>query len=510
MSNKYLYVIVALLCGIALSVTAYKANCLNFPLTSSQTNTLWQIETQVRFNAKGNAQTVSMWLPKNTERFIVNDEDFFSGDFGLSVAKINKEKKAIWTIREADGWQTLFYRALIEPVNVDLGAIDNAKPTIEKPIFSEIESEIATSILSKTKSSSADSKSFVLQLMTVLSQRYSMDNLSVIVPSGTESRIPLLVQLLALEDIPARQANGFLLTEGNNGSINNWLQVYFNGSWHLFDLKTKQEVPNNLALVMWTGFEEFVTISGAKEVNIKSVLEPKDENLLDFFQLMKNEASHWMIDYSFFSLPLTIQKDFRVLVTVPIGVLLLVLLRNLIGIKTFGTFLPILVALSFRDTGLLAGITLFTIVVMLGLLTRILLDRLALLMIPRVGSILIVVLLFMVTISLLSYKLGINIGLSVTLFLMVILAIMIERMSILWDERGPLEVLIQGIGTIFVAALAYYIMNYDPLQHILFVFPELLLVVLCITMLMGRYTGFKFTELFRFRAFVNDATTRRD
>lgn len=510
MNNNYLYAIVALLFSIAVGLMTYKANALNFPLTSSQSNTLWQIETQIRFNAQGGSQTVNMWLPKETDSFIVNDEDFFSGEFGLSIAKINKQKKAVWTIREANGWQTLFYRALLEPVNSDLGSVDYDVPTIEKPIFSEIQLDIANSIIDKTKSSSANSESFVLQLMTVMSQRYSMDNLSVLVPSGFESRMPLLVRLLALENLPARQANGFLLAEGTNGNIKNWLQVYYNGSWHLFDQGTRQKISSDEALVMWYGFDEFITIKGAKEVNVKSVVEPKDENLLDFFQLMKNEASHWLIDYSFFSLPLTIQKDFRILVTIPIGVLLLVLLRNLIGIKTFGTFLPILVALSFRDTGLLSGIILFTIVVMLGLLTRIFLDRLALLMIPRVGSILIVVLLFMITISLLSYKLGINIGLSVTLFPMVILAIMIERMSILWDERGPLEVLVQGIGTICVATLAYYLMNYDPLQHIMFVFPELLLVVLSITMLMGRYTGFKLTELFRFRAFVDSATTKRD
>ena len=92
---------------------------------------------------------------------------------------------------------------------------------------------------------------------------------------------------------------------------------------------------------------------------------------------------------------------------------------------------------------------------------------------------------------------------------MVILAIMIERMSILWDERGPFEVFKQGMGTIMVAALAFSIMNYQALQHLLFVFPELILVVLSITMLMGRYTGFKLTELFRFRAFIDSENTAR-
>jgi hypothetical protein len=37
------------------------------------------------------------------------------------------------------------------------------------------------------------------------------------------------------------------------------------------------------------------------------------------------------------------------------------------------------------------------------------------------------------------------------------------------------------------------------LTHLMFVFPELLLVVLAITLLLGRYTGYRLSELWRFR-----------
>ena len=509
MNDRFLISIVAALFIVATSVMAYKIFSLNFPLTSSQEKTLWQMETKVRFQADGGAQKVKLWLPKNTERFVVNDEDFFSSDFGLSVLKKEDERQAEWSIREAKGWQTLFHRVLIEPVEVDLGMMDNSKPIIEKPIFSNIENQVVEELLDTTTKESADQESFVLRLINAVSQPDNMDNLSVITPINRGSILPLLVQILAYQDIAARIANGVLLIDGSDGEIHSWLQVYDGNEWQLYDTETKQLVALDQAYVIWTGFDSFVEHSGNSSLDIQTTISPRDENMLEFFQLRKNEAKHWLIDYSFFSLPLSIQQNFRILMTIPIGVLLLVLLRNLIGVQTFGTFLPILVALSFRETGLIAGIVMFTIIVLLGLLTRLCLDRLNLLMIPRVGSILIVVLLFMVTISLLSFKLGINVGLSVTLFPMVILAIMIERMSILWDERGPFEVFKQGVGTITVAILAFFIMNYQALQHVLFVFPELLLVILALTMMMGRYTGFKLTELFRFRAFIDSQNTAR-
>lgn len=490
---------------------AYKIYCLNFPLSQTEENTLWQFETKIRFKAEGGPQKVRAWIPKDTERFVINDEDFFSGDFGLNVSKAGLGNRAEWSIRSTKGFQTLFYRALIEPVEVDLGSMDLGLPIIDDPVFNSIEGEVAAMVIKHAKQTSADHESLVLQLIGALNDRNSMDNLSVLLPAGKESALPVLIRLLAKENIPARIANGVFLTDGSEGSINSWLEVFNGKQWQLFDAITEQVIPKNEALVIWNGLEQFVTVNNrANNVDVKVSLKPRSENLLEFFQLRKNESKHWLIDYSFFSLPLSIQQDFKTLVTIPIGVLLLVILRNLIGIKTFGTFLPILIALSFQETGLVAGVLLFTLVVVLGLLTRQLLDRLNLLMIPRVGSILIVVLLFMITIAVLSFKLGIDVGLSVTLFPMVILAIMIERMSILWDERGPFEVFKQGVGTIMVASLGFWIMNFPALQHILFVFPELLLVVLGITMVMGRYTGFKLTELFRFRAIINSEMTKRN
>jgi hypothetical protein len=94
---------------------------------------------------------------------------------------------------------------------------------------------------------------------------------------------------------------------------------------------------------------------------------------------------------------------------------------------------------------------------------------------------------------------GLERGLSVALFPMVIMTMTIERMSIIWDERGPVEALQQGMGSLGVAALAYLVMTFRYTEHLFFVFPELLLVLLAATLLLGRYTGFRLLELFRFK-----------
>ena len=198
------------------------------------------------------------------------------------------------------------------------------------------------------------------------------------------------------------------------------------------------------------------------------------------------------------------QNVYRVLLTIPLGIALLVVLRNLVGLKTFGTFMPILIALAFRETQLAWGVALFVTVVALGLLIRLYFERLNLLLVPRLASVVIVVVLLMLGISILSHRLHLEQGLSISLFPMVILAMTIERMSIIWDEHSAREAILQGAGSVGVACAAYMVMQNNTLQYLVFVFPELLLVLLSATLLMGRYKGYRLTELWRFRAALRD------
>jgi alpha-L-glutamate ligase-like protein len=105
------------------------------------------------------------------------------------------------------------------------------------------------------------------------------------------------------------------------------------------------------------------------------------------------------------------------------------------------------------------------LVVSLGLSVRFYLEHLKLLLIPRLASILVIVLLLMAMVGVVSYILGIAVGLSVSLFPMVVLTMIIERMSIVWEERGVAEAIQQGLGSLFVAALAYLVMNIAMLVH---------------------------------------------
>ena len=48
--------------------------------------------------------------------------------------------------------------------------------------------------------------------------------------------------------------------------------------------------------------------------------------------------------------------------------------------------------------------------------------------------------------------------------------------------------------------MAYVVMGIGAVSHLIFVFPELLLLVIAASLLAGRYTGYRLLELRRFKA----------
>ena len=189
---------------------------------------------------------------------------------------------------------------------------------------------------------------------------------------------------------------------------------------------------------------------------------------------------------------------FRMLLLLPLGAMVVAFMRIVIGIRTSGTFMPVLIAVAFLQTSLLPGLVTFISVVTIGLLLRGYLSSLNLLLVSRISTLIILVIFMSTAISIVGYQMGFNTGMTVTFFPMVIIAWTIERMSILWEEEGAREVLVQGSGSLFVAICAYLVMSLPLAGHLTFNFPELHLVILGLILLMGQYTGYKLSELRRF------------
>ncbi|MGD8520881.1 MAG: UUP1 family membrane protein [Desulfobacterales bacterium] len=503
MNKRHLYLLAGFLTAVGLALFLYKILVLDFPLIPETHTYVWDIEAHLTFEAGDKPIKVAMHIPRNSKRFAIVNENFISRGYGVDVSTEEGMRKVSWSIRKARGLQSLFYKASVLRVDRDIKLTRPAKAEPRKPYLNGAYHEASQAIVSEVREKSADTDSLVAGLLKQLNASQPGDNVALLLGKKAtfQKKVNLTVQLLALAGLHARAVHGLRLeVQRRDAPIIHWLEVYDKDRWISYQpMSGERGVPEDY-LTWWKGMEPLAQAQGTKNMQISLSVVRSEEAALQSAVEKGILKKPLLLDLSLFSLPAHTQAVYRVALLVPVGVLFLVILRNVIGIRTFGTFMPVLIALSFRETQLLWGVFLFTTLVGIGLLIRLYLEHLKLLVVPRLAAILIVVIGIMAFLSVLTHKLGIERGLSVALFPMVILTMTIERMSIVWDELGAFETFKQGAGSIIAAAIAYLIMSIQYVEHLVFVFPELLLILLAATILLGRYSGFRLLELRRFKA----------
>lgn len=504
MKNLHVKLLAVLLSLLGLGLCYYKTTRLGLPLLPSTQADVWTVEARIQLKPKPKTPLrVDFPIPRSPLGYTVVSEDFISGKFGLTTADDGENRRALWTRRSARADQVLYYRLQLSRDPLPQSVAPQDSPPPRRAEIPESIRPAVKQLLQEAKAKSADSASLAGELLDRLNAAASEETAGLL-RKDTATPQEWAAQAVALLNwgkVPARLAHVLELKDGaRHGGLLPWLEVYDQGVWRAFDPASGQAgLPEN-ALIWRSGDLAPVEIEGGQPVKIDYSVTRHSQALIGVAQQRARQAGSRVMDFSLFSLPVQTQNVYRVLLMVPVGALLIVLMRNVVGFKSFGTFMPILIALAFRETGLAWGVVLFSLLVALGLLLRFYLEYLKLLLVPRLAAVLTIVILLMVAVSLLSHKLGLHTGLAVALFPMVILAMTIERMSLVWEEHGPAEALQQGLGSLLVAALGYQVMSDEVLTHLVFVFPELLLAVLAAMLLLGRYTGYRLTELWRFRA----------
>ena len=502
MKQRYVYVLATLLTVIGLSVFWYKWQVLGFPLGADQEKPVWTIEAAVNFDSGPGTIKVRLHVPTLTPGFRMLNENSVSRGYGFSLNYGSGGREARWTIRRADGEQTIYYRiSVFEDDSVDES--DTVPPFPPRPVINEPLNTAVDVLVSDVRDRSADTASFTTELLRRLNDPSPDPNVELLLAGVASDAdfVDIATMLLASARIPARVVHGFALAgRQRQASLVPWLEVHNGDQWLYFNPETGEQSLPDRFFVWWRGSEELVSVEGGSNVQVDFAIQQSYLDAVDIAEAQVAGASGSAVDFSLYGLPIRTQAVYSVLLMIPIGALIMVVIRNLVGIEAFGTFMPVLIALSFRETRLLWGVILFTLLVTLGLSIRFLLERLRLLLVPRLSSVLIVVVLLMLVISMMSHRLGLETGLSVALFPMVIIAMTIERMSVVWEERGASDAIRAGLGSLAIAVAAYVFMGMAWLEHLVFTFPELLLVVLALVVLAGRYTGYRLMELRRFKA----------
>ncbi len=505
-----LLIAVAMLIVVGGGMAAYKCKRLGVPFWEGERVDEWLVEAKVSFLATGRNVKARLSLPSMAVENRAGQESG-SLDYGYDVEEDRGEYTAVWSSGAREENQALYYRVRFK------GGLESGgepKAAAEKPSAPDVPKlpgslgAAAHSIVTRAKDVSADPDSLFVALFKQInngaaSQEYLIVKRHYEKEGVASPDIAMGIDLLGLAGVPARPAYGVLLNDLNSGQLPVPLLEYYDGAfWKVRDPVNPSKIPDGRELFVWhRGGGPLLDVTGGGENSRVTFTVVKDRIPLATLTNLRDSP---LLVSTILALPAAERENFRYIVLIPLGAFVVVLLRNIVGIATLGTFMPVLLALALLGIEpWWKGILMFSVLVAAGLWFRFLLSRMNLLVVPRVAACVVIVTLLMMLMGVISYQLGFSEGIKITLFPMIIIAWTLERMSLIWEEEGKRNAITQVAGSVFVAVCAYHFMKVSQIQYWAFYFPEMLLILLAGILLIGRYTGYRLSELIRFKSFSN-------
>ena len=322
-----------------------------------------------------------------------------------------------------------------------------------------------------------------------------------------KARARAMVALCRAEGMPARLVTGFHIRQGTNIQPHVWVEVFQDQAWVPYDPTDgwSLNLPMYYVPARRNADEivQFTNVTGLVTTYAITRLEPDP-------RILRAETRHPYQILNLKRMPVPMHRVMKILLLLPFAALITAFLRNVVGVQTFGTFSPALLAMSFIYADWKTGVMILVVVVTIGLLGRDFLERLRLLTVPRLSIILTMVILCVVFgVSTLYYFFGPSITAEAVLLPMVIITMLIERFHVSVEEDGLMFTLQLTVGTVLVAILCYIVLGWEMVGNWVLTYPETHFFTIAAFIVLGRYAGYRLTELWRFRDLVEPGEAAR-
>ena len=184
----------------------------------------------------------------------------------------------------------------------------------------------------------------------------------------------------------------------------------------------------------------------------------------------------------------------------PIVVTFITFLRQIVGIKAFGIYTPLIITFAFLATnGVKYGVAIFITVILIGTAMRFVLKPFRLLYLPRVAIMLTVVALLILGLLVFGGTMRRTGLAAVSIFPILIMITLVEKFVTVQIEKGDKVAFILAIETLLISVAGYFIASSEFLIRLLASHPWIVLLTLPINIFFGKWTGLRIVEYFRFK-----------
>lgn len=500
--NRPLYALVVTLLAIPLSLIGYRVAYLGYPLFPPIPEKVWQLSVEAGVSDGDDGAGLIIGLPSDRQGLSVLEEKITEGTLSFKLLSEGINRFGVWSGTAGPDGTHVSYRATLV-VKPGLAPAPSGQPGQYPKGVGKQEQDLAERLMSDVLRQPLNDR--LKAVDNVISDKngspgYLPEDLRAW--AEVQKRvgdIKARLTLLRAAGLNAHAVSGLSLREGVTSGASSWTEIWTGSEWQVREPETGLLQRSAAMLPLTRGTLPVVRpikgeVSEIRWSLIKRIISQWD---LQYERIRRSDR--FLDRWSLFRLPPEYQGTFRILILVPLGALMICILRNVIGFPTFGIFMPVLMALAFRNTGLGYGMGIFAAVLLIGYAARRSLEKIRLLLVPRLSVILTFVIASFIIFALAGNKLDLKEFMAIGLLPFVILTMAIERFFIIIEEEGTKKGLITAAGSAAVATITYGIIQYEPLQITFFVYPELLLIVMACQVLLGRYTGYRLSEFLRFR-----------
>lgn len=192
------------------------------------------------------------------------------------------------------------------------------------------------------------------------------------------------------------------------------------------------------------------------------------------------------------------------ILVLPVIATLMAFARQIIGFKALGIYAPSIVAVAFLVTGLKYGLALFIITLLVGTLGRLAARQIRLSYLPRMAIVLSLVSFSIFILFLIGARFDKAGLLEVSIFPILVMVLLTEKFISVQIERGSKQAIMLVIETLFLSVICYWLTSGQTLRTIILGYPEYVLLTIIINLLIGKWTGLRLIEYYRFRKVIKN------
>ena len=201
------------------------------------------------------------------------------------------------------------------------------------------------------------------------------------------------------------------------------------------------------------------------------------------------------------------QETVRLVLMLPIIATAIAFIRQIVGMKAFGIYTPLIVTLAFlamseQISDVKYGVVIFISVIIIGMITRFILKKFRLLYLPRVAITLSVVSFFILLFLIFGgsqQRTGLA---SVSIFPLLIMIAIVEKFVAAQIEKGTKKAIVLAFETLLLSLGGFFLANWSFLGLLVTAYPWAVLFTIPFNVFLGKWPGLRISELWRFREVI--------